>query len=100
MIEAMDRSTAKGRKFLSHLSTYVVVIGALFLINLLTSGLGEPWFLFPAIGWGIGLAFHLFSLVKLDVVGPRWQKFIGHLGSYTIVIGALFLINLLTSGLS
>jgi len=43
---------------------YIVVIGFLGLINLITSR-QFPWFLFPAGGWGIGLIFHF-----LSVYGP------------------------------
>jgi hypothetical protein len=43
--------------FARHLATYVIVISGLAFINLLT-GDGTLWFLFPAIGWGIGLASH------------------------------------------
>lgn len=56
----MDRAravwTARRRaKFNRHLRSYVIVIGALLLMNLMTRG--APWVLWPMIGWGIGLAF-------------------------------------------
>jgi len=41
--------------FHRHLWSYLIVIGALLLINLLTPG--PWWFQWPALGWGIGLAF-------------------------------------------
>ena len=43
------------RKFRSNFASYVAVNGGLLLMNVVT-GLDSPWFLFPAIGWGIGLA--------------------------------------------
>jgi serine/threonine-protein kinase len=43
------------RKFRQNLASYVSVNGGLLLMNVVT-GLDSPWFLFPAIGWGIGLA--------------------------------------------
>ncbi len=43
------------RKFRSNFASYVAVNGGLLLMNVVT-GLESPWFLFPAIGWGIGLA--------------------------------------------
>ena len=43
------------RKFRSNFASYVSVNGGLLLLNVVT-GIGEPWFLFPAIAWGIGLA--------------------------------------------
>ena len=43
-------------RFDSHLWSYLIVIGALLLINTLTAG--PWWFQWPALGWGIGLAFN------------------------------------------
>lgn len=43
--------------FRSHLMAYVLVNGALFVINMLTSP-GHLWFFWPMLGWGIGLAAH------------------------------------------
>ncbi len=43
------------RKFRSNFASYVSVNGGLLLLNVYT-GLGDPWFLFPAVFWGIGLA--------------------------------------------
>ncbi len=52
------RKVARERvEFKRHLVVYIVIIGVLGLINLLTSR-HFPWFLFPAGGWGIGLIFH------------------------------------------
>jgi len=55
------RKVAQERvEFKRHLVVYIVIIGFLGLINLLTSR-HFPWFLFPAGGWGIGLIFHFLS---------------------------------------
>ena len=43
-------------RFHRHFWSYLIVIGALLLINLLTPG--PWWFQWPALGWGIGLAFN------------------------------------------
>ena len=42
--------------FYAHLASYLGVIGFLFLINIFSSR--YPWFLWPALGWGIGLFSH------------------------------------------
>ena len=56
MDRARDLWIARRRaKFNRHLRSYVIVIGALLLMNLMTRG--YPWVLWPMIGWGIGLAF-------------------------------------------
>lgn len=52
----------KRRGFLSHLSAYVIVNGALLLMSLLATG--RPYSLTVAIGWGIGLAFHLLGALR------------------------------------
>jgi hypothetical protein len=43
-------------RFHRHLWSYIIVIGALLLINITTPG--PWWFQWPALGWGIGLAFN------------------------------------------
>ena len=43
-------------RFHRHLWSYIIVIGALLLINAITPG--PWWFQWPALGWGIGLAFN------------------------------------------
>ncbi len=40
----------------NHLWSYIIVIGALFLINIMTPG--AWWFQWPMLMWGVGLAFH------------------------------------------
>jgi hypothetical protein len=95
----MEISNRKWRNFFQHLGPYVVVIGALAIINLLTSP-SYPWFLFPALGWGIGLAIHFWSVVLSTMtrnLSRKWRGFLSHLGPYMIVIGCLAVINLLTS---
>ena len=61
---ARRRAAAKAG-FYVHLMWYSVVIGGLFLINLMTTGF--QWWLFPAMGWGIGLFSHFAA-----VFGWRW----------------------------
>jgi len=43
-------------RFHRHLWSYIIVIGGLLLINAMTPG--PWWFQWPALGWGIGLAFN------------------------------------------
>lgn len=56
-----------------HVSVYCVVIAGLFLINFVT---GRPWWFFwPAIGWGVGLAFHAFGVYGTDALfGADWEE--------------------------
>ena len=57
------------RKFRSHLASYVSVNGGLLLLNVV-SGLDSPWFLVPAIMWGIGLAS---DYGRLWTAGYSWR---------------------------
>jgi len=57
-IEKIRKVRMKRRKagFYSHLWSYLMVNGALLLINNFTPG--PWWFQWSVLGWGIGLAFH------------------------------------------
>ncbi len=56
-----DKAVEDMQGFLQHLGAYVIVIGMLFVINLVTSR-DSWWFLWVAFFWGIGLAFHAYDL--------------------------------------
>ena len=43
-------------EFYNHLRSYLIVNGALILLDLLVSR--GTWFFYPMVFWGIGLAFH------------------------------------------
>jgi hypothetical protein len=76
-----------------------MVISALGIINLITSP-EFPWFLFPALGWGIGLGIHFWNVLMsftAQEMSRRWRGFFHHLGPYLVVIGALAMINLIAS---
>ncbi len=46
--------------FYSHLTSYLSVIAMLALINIFTTR--YPWFLWPALGWGIGIFSHYMAV--------------------------------------
>ena len=55
-----------------HGSVWLVVCFALFVINLLTTLLVPPWFIFPTLFWGLGLFIHAAAIglvvwIKKDV---------------------------------
>ncbi len=56
-----ERRVDARRGFLAHATVYVVVIGALAVLNLTTSP-HSLWVVWPAGGWGIGLAFHAWAV--------------------------------------
>jgi hypothetical protein len=46
--------------FIRHAATYLIVMAVLAIINNTTWG-GYQWWLWPALGWGIGVVSHFFS---------------------------------------
>jgi hypothetical protein len=72
-VEARARRRLRAEKvFYVHLGVYVVVIGALFLINALTGP--RWWFVWPAGGWGIGLLIHAVVTFGIGgLLGPEWE---------------------------
>ena len=66
------RRLRRKARFHRHLWSYFIVIGALLLINIMTSG--PWWFQWPALGWGIGLAFNFraaYFAVQKDRAGEN-----------------------------
>ncbi|ENP8334035.1 helix-turn-helix domain-containing protein [Vibrio alginolyticus] len=60
--------------FYSHLMTYVLVIGLLFAINLLTDS-SYIWAWWPAMGWGIGIINHgLNAFEVFNIFGAKWER--------------------------
>jgi signal transduction histidine kinase len=53
--------------FYAHLQSYLGIIAFLALINVFTTW--YPWFIWPALGWGLGLFFHY-----MGVFGSRQLK--------------------------
>ena len=64
--ERARRRAAREAGFYVHLMWYGIVIGSLLILNLMVSPWFE-WWIFPAVGWGIGLASHFGA-----VYGWRW----------------------------
>ena len=62
------------RGFYVHAIQYAVIMTGLAVINLLT-GPDYLWFLWPAFGWGIGLAVHGMSVFEIvNLFGDRWKS--------------------------
>jgi hypothetical protein len=65
----------KLRKFYGNLTSYVLVISLLALINYWTNEWRYMWFLWAAFGWGIGLTFHAISVFNLNpFFGKEWEE--------------------------
>jgi serine/threonine-protein kinase len=61
------------RDFRRSFASYVSFNGSLMLLNILTTGLAPPWFLFCAVPWGMGLAS---QYGKLWSSGYSWRDVI------------------------
>ncbi len=59
--ERARKKVLEKKEFFGHLSTYLVVMCFLFLLNMFTSPY-HWWFFYPAMGWGIGLFFHYINV--------------------------------------
>jgi hypothetical protein len=58
------------KEFYGNLTSYCLVIPFLAVLNILTAP-GYLWFLWPALGWGIGIAFHA---VNVYGIGKEWEE--------------------------
>ncbi len=73
-LRARERVTQL-KKFYSNLTSYVLVIGLLAGINYWSNEWRYMWFLWAALGWGIGIAFHAFQVFGFDpLFGRDWEE--------------------------
>ena len=80
---------------LIHAVVFGMVNGLLFLINFLTMP-SYYWFLFPLLGWNVGLVLHIVSYVLYarGVYPDAKRGVIYHLFAYLSVMVLLFAINM------
>ncbi len=65
----------KLKKFYGNLTSYVLVISALAVINYWTNEWSYMWFLWAAFGWGIGIVFHAMGTFNLNpFFGRDWEE--------------------------
>lgn len=66
--------------FFWHLASYILVNGFLITIYLITSwdnnGLYYPWFVWPLLGWGIGLVFNFLAVFVFPDTPASRQRMI------------------------
>ena len=64
----------KIKGFYVHLATYVIIIGFLLIVNLLTYP-RYLWVGWSALGWGIGLSFHALRVFdKVPFLNGDWER--------------------------
>ncbi|MBI1223864.1 MAG: histidine kinase [Bacteroidetes bacterium] len=73
--KAKKRVKAK-KSFYQHLMAYAIVNLFLMALNLVTSP-SVAWFVYPLLGWGVGLAFHyveVFGIPGFDILSKEWEE--------------------------
>ncbi len=71
--QAYEKATKRVKElrgFYGNLTSYVLVISFLAVLNILTSP-GYLWFFWPMIGWGLGIAAHA---VTTFGIGKDWEE--------------------------
>jgi signal transduction histidine kinase len=67
------RKRARARiGFYTHFMWYLGIIGLLALVNLLTTS--YPWFVWPALGWGVGLFSHYMGTFGTRMMRERYLE--------------------------
>jgi hypothetical protein len=91
------------RALLANFAAYVVVIAIMAAVNLWRSP-DNLWFLWVALGWGIGLAAHALAYFLRHTRrrerifnDPKMRRFTVHLFAYVAVIVLLFVVNLIAT---
>jgi len=72
---AKKRVKAK-KGFYWHLASYIIIIGFLFCINILTDPY-DNWYLYPMLSWGVALLFHyigVFGIPGLNFNDKSWEE--------------------------
>jgi hypothetical protein len=88
LYQMAKKRVAIKKGFAIHAGVYCVVNLALFAINMtinITAGASFPWFLFPALGWGIGLGSHYVAVVaklKFDLKNTAIQREMEYLAKH------------------
>ncbi len=63
------------KKFYTSIMLYVIFISALAGLNYYVDGLRNPWFLWAAFGWGIGLVFQAIKVFQwTPFIGKSWEE--------------------------
>lgn len=63
------------KDFYMHFIAYSLVIGFLAFLNFKDGFDAYPWVLWPALGWGIGVAFNAASAFRINpFFDKNWEK--------------------------
>lgn len=67
---------AAKREFMIHMFIWIGCSFFLFMINMITSA-NFPWFLFPTLGWGLGVFIHyltVFGFPFMNRFERKWEQ--------------------------
>lgn len=60
--------------FYSHLAMYLIFVPAMVIASFFYNN-GDPWYIWPVLGWGVGVAAHgLVVFEKFTLFGADWEK--------------------------
>lgn len=63
------------KAFYGNLIAYCIVVPGLSILNYWMDQWAFPWFLFSALGWGIGVFFHAVKVFKWNpIMGKDWEN--------------------------
>ena len=71
-LEIAKLKVEKKKKFYNNLTTYLIVNVFLLFINLRVTPV-VLWCIFPAVGWGIALAFEAVEVFGVPFYGESWE---------------------------
>ena len=74
--KAAKKKVKKKKEFYKHLTSFVIVNAFLIALNIFTST-AHYWFVYPLLGWGVGLASHYISVFGIPGSGPMdesWEE--------------------------
>lgn len=74
--DKVKRRVAAKREFVIHMFIWFGCSFFLFLLNMITSA-HFPWFLFPTLGWGLGVFIHyltVFGFPFMSNFERRWEQ--------------------------
>ena len=61
------------KDFYQHFMVYVAVNSFLIILNMVTST-DHWWFIYPLLGWGIGLAAHAIATFSGGLFSKNWEE--------------------------
>ena len=61
--------------FYSHLIMYLIAVPAMVIAGVFFYETSEPWYVWPILGWGVGVAAHgLMVFETFSLFGANWEK--------------------------